>query len=189
MLAYIFWHRPLPDADRNRYEDAILRFQAALAKEPPPGFIAATSFRIEAVPWLGDAPGYEDWCLLDGSWAMDPLNAFAITGGRQAAHDGAAALMGEGAGGLYAHAGGEPVTAAESTVVWLTRPRGVQWRPATEAIRARAPAANVWRRQMVLGPAAEFAVEVPGAAPIDVPAGWQARPVKRVRYGGTQALR
>jgi hypothetical protein len=181
MLAYIFWHRPVPDADRARYEDALTRFQAALVKEPPPGFIAATSYRIEAVPWLGGEPGYEDWCLLDGSWAMDPLNAVAITGSRQGPHDAAAALNADGAGGLYAHAGGEAVTTPESTIYWLTRPRGIQWQPAVEAIRAHAPRVNVWRRQMVLGPASEFAVEVPEDTPIEVPPGWQSRAVKRVR--------
>jgi hypothetical protein len=24
------------------------------------------------LPWLGNRSGYEDWCLLDGSWALDP---------------------------------------------------------------------------------------------------------------------
>ena len=82
----------------------------------PPGFIAAGSFRIEPVPWLGDLPGYEDWYLMEGSWAMDPLNASAITGAMQAPHDDVAALMEEGHGGLYAHAGGEPLMAGQSTV-------------------------------------------------------------------------
>jgi hypothetical protein len=34
---------------------------------------------------------------------------------------------------------------------------------------------------MVLGPAAEFAVETPAEAEIDVPAGWQRRRVTRTR--------
>src|SRR6185437_15291818 len=70
MLAYIFWHRPFSHVDRARYEASMLRFQAALAAAKPPGFIAAVSFRIEAVPWLGDHEGYEDWCVLKdpGPW-------------------------------------------------------------------------------------------------------------------------
>src|SRR5215471_11282584 len=80
MLAYIFWHRPYPNTERQRYEQAIVRFQNDLVGSKPPGFIGATSFQIEAVPWLSDLPGYEDWYLLDGTWAMDPLNAFAISG-------------------------------------------------------------------------------------------------------------
>ncbi len=181
MLAYIFWHRPQPQVDRRRYEDAIVRFQRDLSRQQPPGFIAARSFRIEPVPWLGGEPGYEDWCLLDGSWAMDPLNSFAVSLAMQQSHDGVAALMDQGAGGLYAHAGGEAVSAEESTVYWLTRPRGIQWQAALEPLRARCPQANVWRRQMVLGPAAEFAVETPGEIAIEAPPGWQARRVQRVR--------
>lgn len=181
MLAYVFWHRPFGNADRGRYEESILRFQAALAGAKPPGFIAAASFRIEAVPWLNDRPGYEDWCVLQGSWAMDPLNAFAVAGAVQAPHDHVAAQMEQGQGGIYAHAGGETPPPAHSTVYWLTRPRGIDWRAVLAPVRARYPAANVWRRQMVLGPAPEFAISVPGDTEIAVPAGWQARRVRRVR--------
>jgi hypothetical protein len=181
MLAYVFWHRPFAHVDRKLYEAAIVRFQRDLTGQKPPGFIGAASFRIDPVPWLSDLPGYEDWCLIEGSWAMDPLNAFAIAGAMQAPHDSIAALMEEGQGGLYAHVGGETLAAAQSTNIWLTRPRGIQWRPPLDAIRARCPQANVWRRQMVLGPAAEFAVEAPADAAIEVPTGWQARRVNRVR--------
>src|SRR6516164_6088129 len=114
MLAYIFWHRPYPNIERQRYEQAIVRFQNDLAGSKPPGFIGATSFQIEAVPWLSDLPGYEDWYLLDGTWAMDPLNAFAISGHVQAPHDSVAAMMEQGHGGLYAHAGGESMPARHS---------------------------------------------------------------------------
>jgi hypothetical protein len=72
MLAYVFWHRPFAHVDRGRYEASILRFQAALARQKPPGFMAAVSFRIEAVPWLAHQAGCEDWCLLEGSWAKHP---------------------------------------------------------------------------------------------------------------------
>jgi hypothetical protein len=111
MLAYIFWHRPYSNTERQRYEQAIVRFQNDLAGSKPPGFIGATSFQIEAVPWLSDLPGYEDWYLLDSTWAMDPLNAFAISGRVQASHDTVAAMMEQGHGGLYAHAGGESMPA------------------------------------------------------------------------------
>ena len=109
MLAYVFWHRPFAHADRKLYEATLVRFQGDLPRSKPPGFIAAGSFRIEPVPWLSDLPGYEDWYLMEGSWAMDPLNAFAITGAMQTPHDDVAALMEEGHGGLYAHVGGEPL--------------------------------------------------------------------------------
>jgi hypothetical protein len=44
VLAYIFWHRPYPNTERQRYEQAIARFQTDLAGSKPPGFIGATSF-------------------------------------------------------------------------------------------------------------------------------------------------
>lgn len=181
MLAYVFWHRPHADADRARYEDSLLHFQSQLDQDKPPGFIAAASFRIEAVPWLGDHPGYEDWYLVQGSWALDPLNAFAIAGHAKAPHDSAAAHMDQGHGGLFAHAFGDTVSSNHSSVYWLTRPRGIAWQPPLEAVRARSPQANVWRRQMVLGASAEFAVEAPGDSEIEIPPGWQARRIRRVR--------
>jgi hypothetical protein len=95
--------------------------------------------------------------------------------------------MGEGHGGLYSHAGGETPVASRSTVYWLTRPRGIHWRPAVDAIRAACPQATVWRRQMVLGPSPEFAVEAPADAQIAVPSDWRARGVQRVRLVGSPA--
>lgn len=185
MLAYIFWHRPFPHVDRAAYEAAIVRFQSDLAGQKPPGFIAAASLRIEPVPWLTGLPGYEDWYLLEASWAMDPLNDFAIGGRMQPSHDNVAARMEEGHGGLYAHVdahlGGETPQAAELTLYWLTRPRGIQWQTALASVRAKCPRANIWRRQMVLGPAAEFAVDAPNHDEIEVPSGWQSRRVRRVR--------
>ena len=181
MLAYIFWHQPHPNIGREAYEAAIVRFQQAMSQHPSPGMISNASFRIEPVPWLGDQAGYEDWCLLQGSWAMDPLNSFAVTGERQPSHDDVAAQMGGGHGGLYAHIWGEFGAAALSTMVWLTRPRGIQLQPVLEAVRRSVPEGRFWRRQMVLGPALEFGVEIPDGATLPVPDGWTARQVHRTR--------
>jgi hypothetical protein len=181
MLAYVFWHRPHPEVDRAGYEGAMLRFQATLTRRPSPGLIDAWSHRIDAVPWLGDQPGYEDWCLLQGSWAMDPLNGFAVAGDVQAPHDALAAQMAYGAGGLYALELGEACSAVESRAFWMIRPRGIQYRPVLAAACAGISNATAWRRQMVLGPAPEFCVEVPASATFQPPQGWQAREVKRAR--------
>jgi len=61
--------RQLPYGRIDRQKRRVGRFQNDLAGSKPPGFIGATSFQIEAVPWLSDLPGYEDWYLLDGTWA------------------------------------------------------------------------------------------------------------------------
>jgi len=181
MLAYLFWHRPHACVDMARYEAALMRFHASLARAAPPGLVASGSFRIEAVPWLGDRPGYEDWNLLQGSWAMDPLNAFAVVGATQAAHDDVAAGMEDGHAGLYRLLWGEPALPSDSVVVWLTRPRGIEWRPILEAIRDRTGNATLWRRQMVLGPAPEFAVVLRQGQDLPIPDAWRARFVPRVR--------
>jgi hypothetical protein len=185
MLAYVFWHRPYPHVDAARYEHGLVRFHAILAQQAPPGLHESGSFRIEPVPWLGDRPGYEDWHLIQGSWAMDPLNAYAVAGTAQAHHDTVAAEMETGAGGLYALAGGEPVLPSDSRVTWLTRPRGIKWQPVLDALRSQVKNATVWRRQMVLGPGLEFAVVTPNGAQVPTPDGWQARSVKRVRLTHT----
>ena len=149
MLAYLFWHRPYPSADIPGYEESLLNFQRRLSEQPPPGFHAAGSYRIPAVPWLGGRAGYEDWCYLDGSWALDPLNGFAVAGAAKAPHDAAAAQMEIGYGGLWSLMWGTPDLAERRTVTWLTRPRGIDWRAALEPVRSQFPSATCWRRQMV----------------------------------------
>jgi len=165
MIAYLFWHRAYPTTTVEQYEEALMRFQQRLGQQQPPGFGGSASFRVAALPWLGNRPGYEDWCLLDGSWALD--------------HDSAAAQMEEGHGGLYALVWGEPGLPERSTAVWLTRPRGIQWRTTLEALQL--PGTTLWRRQMVLGPGKEFALIVPPNLNVAAPAGWSALAIERVR--------
>jgi hypothetical protein len=181
MLAYLFWHRPYPTTSVKQYEEALLRFQQHLGQQHPPGFGGSASFRVAALPWLDNRPGYEDWCLLDGSWALDPLNAFAVAGPVMSAHDAAAAQMEDGHGGLYALVWGDPVLVERSTAVWLTRPRGIQWQPVLDALRQQHPQATLWRRQMVLGPGKEFALIVPPGINVAAPPGWSALAIERVR--------
>src|SRR5262249_25389993 len=96
MIAYLFWHCAHPTTTVKQYEEALLRFQQHLGQQQPPGFRGSASFRVADLPWLGNQPGYEDWCLLDGSWALDPLNSFAVAGPVVSAHDAAATQMDEG---------------------------------------------------------------------------------------------
>ena len=97
------------------------------------------------------------------------------------AHDSAAAQMEEGHGGLYALVWGEPALPERSTAVWLTRPRGIQWRTSLDTLRAQLPGTTLWRRQMVLGPGKEFALIVPPGLDVAAPAGWSALASERVR--------
>jgi hypothetical protein len=136
VLAYVFWHRPRQDVDRDAYEDALARFHGSLDNP-------SLAFRLTALPFGDGEPGYEDWYLA-GDWAaLGELNARAVDAAHRAAHDAPAGMSGHGWGGIYALLRGpaEPPAAAR----W-------QHRPPDES------AAAVWQRQMVLGPAPEYCV-------------------------------
>ncbi len=182
MRAFVFWHRPAPGASRPAYEAAQTRFHERLAATSAPGFIGSATYHVSALPWLGGEEGYEDWYLVADTAALDPLNEAAVAGRMKQAHDGAAADMEEGHGGLYALQWGEPAASARSRCLWLGRPRGVAHAPVLEALRARlGEPAVCWRRQMVMGPGMEFAVIVgPEHEPM-APEGWTVTPADRTR--------
>ena len=138
---------------------------------------------ISAIPWLDDRAGYEDWNLVEASWALDPLNRFAVTGPMEAAHGRIAGLMDVGHGGLYQLVLGDGRLPDRSRVCWLSRPRGVPDHGAVlEDICGRAGAAtSCWRRQMVLGPAPEFAIVGGADLRLDLPEGWDGLYVDRER--------
>jgi hypothetical protein len=101
------------------------------------------------------------------------------------AHDAAAIQMEEGYGGLYALVWGEPVLPERSTAIWLTRPRGIQWRLVLDTVRQQFPQTTLWRRQMVLGPGKEFGLIAPPGVEIAAPSGWSALAIERVRVDGS----
>ena len=144
MLAYVFWHRPRPGADRDEYEDALARFHSSLDNP-------SASFRLDALPFGDGEPGYEDWYLVDDWAALGELNVAAVDAAHRPRHDAAAELAAHGWGGVYALL------------------RGPAEPPATARWRHRAPdepELAVWQRQMVLGPAPEYCVSEPrGEAP------------------------
>lgn len=154
MIAYVFWHWADPAADRGDYEAAQRGFQAALNTAGSDGFERSLSYRVRSVPWIPGGEGYEDWYLLDGSHALDPLNDQAVSPAMRGPHD-AAARSATGLGGLYRLMRGVP-RLQNGTVSWLSKPPGESYpdfyaRFATDDV--------VWRRQMVLGPGLEFLVE------------------------------
>jgi hypothetical protein len=181
MLAYIFWHRPYGVHSQSLYESALLEFHQQLAEASLPGCKASAAYRISPTPWLGEREGYEDWYLVDGSWALDPLNHGAVSGRMESPHAAIAALMETGYGGLYSLVWGEPAHPPRSRVAWLSRPRGIRYEPVLAELRDRLGGQlSCWRRQMVLSPAPEFAlVGIPSLDP-DLPPAWQGRLVERV---------
>ncbi len=191
MRAYIFWHRPYEDVAGAAYEGALAAFHESLAAAPAPGFLGSAAHRISATPWLGDRGGYEDWNLVEASWALDPLNQFAVSGPMRAVHSQIAGLMDVGYGGLYNLVLGDGRSADRSRVCWLTRPRGVADHGAVleKICNGAGEGTSCWRRQMVLGPGREFAVVGGADLRLDLPDGWDGVYVDRERLRGEGADR
>ncbi|HET7122245.1 MAG TPA: hypothetical protein VFI17_13460 [Solirubrobacterales bacterium] len=145
MLAYLFWHRPRPNAEAAEYEEAQRRFHQRLELE-------SACFRLDRLPF-DDGPGYEDWYLVEDWQGLGKLNEAAVDAHRKGDHDRAAAMAGAGWGGIYAHVSGEVEIPARAR--WLRKPRGQSLATLLAEIPAETP---VWQRQMVLGPAPELCV-------------------------------
>ncbi|MGH3147187.1 MAG: hypothetical protein ACRDTR_15430 [Rubrobacter sp.] len=162
MLAYVFWHWPSQEIEVGHYERSLMSFHETLARAEQEGFRGSVTFRIEGAPWVGpDARGYEDWYLLDGSFALDPLNEIAVSGDRKSPHDrvaGASAVG--GAGGPYGFGSGEPAAVGSDLATWLTKQRGTSYEEFYARIEpwTNGPETSLWRRQLVLGPTPEFCV-------------------------------
>ena len=149
MLAYVFWHWPSPGSDRREYEQALAAFHETLGDEPPDGFVRSVAFRPSRLPFAGAGSPeavYEDWYVVEGWHALGELNAAAVSGSREPAHARVAARSAGGAGAVYALVGGSGALEHATSAAWLAKPR--------EPPRG----ADVWQRQMVLGPAPEFCV-------------------------------
>lgn len=174
MLAYVFWHWPAGAVDRDAYESAQRSFHAQLNAVRSEGFIRSFSFRVEGTAWLPIGGAYEDWYLVEGSFALDPLNEVAVSPALRNAHDQAAGGA-SGAGGLYRLHSGVPA-ARDGVVHWLSKARGERY---DDFYTRFAPDAVLWRRQMVLGPAPEFLLESDRA-----PEGVEAVPAARTVVRG-----
>lgn len=138
MLAYVFWHRPAPAVDRAAYEDALLRFHAALAGRPPQGFRGSAVFDRAALPWFD---GYEDWYLVADWAALGVLNAGAVDAAHRTVHDEVALRAAAGTAQILALQDGPAALDDVAAVTWSDGPVGGD---------------AVWRRQMTLGPAPEW---------------------------------
>ncbi len=182
MLAYIFWHQPWGEIESGDYEQRLAGFHETLAAADLEGFHGSSTFRVEGARWLvSGSRGYEDWYLLEGSYAMDPLNEFAVSGGRKDPHDRVAGASTNGAGGLYRLRSGLCNVIEASRATWLTKPRGTGYEEFYAGIKPWTdnPETSLWRRQMVLGPAPEFCVLA--SDNIEFPEGLEPISVERTR--------
>jgi hypothetical protein len=182
MLAYVFWHAAPSSSATADYERRLLQFHHALANAKVPGLLGNASYAISQTPWL-EEPGYEDWAWLEGSWALDTLNERALSGAMNQPHNAIAQVTKHGGfGGLYYLVAGEHKIPADSKILWLSRPRGINWRDVIPTVvKSANSGVAIWRRQMVLGPATEFAVIGPPTLNLTVPEGWKSIQIDRRR--------
>jgi len=92
MLAYVFTHWPADPARREAYEAGVAAFHRGLATAGSEGFERSFLYRVQGAYWVGAEVGYEDWYLVEGSYALDPLNEAAVSARLKPAHDTAAHL-------------------------------------------------------------------------------------------------
>jgi hypothetical protein len=156
VLAYLFWHRPRAGVETDEYEEAQRRFHRRLE-------VPSACFRLGQLPFAvngangGDA--YEDWYLVEDWDGLGRLNATAVNARHRDDHDRAAALVGSGWAGLYAHVRGEVAIPEEAS--WRHKPIGEPLTTLLADVPAEAP---VWQRQLVLGPAPELCLGAGGSA-------------------------
>ena len=179
MLAYVFWHWPQPQVDVTEYEARLRDFQRTLRDHPPPGFRTSAVFRVSGLPWIPAEPGYEDWYLVEGSVALDPLNDAAIAPACRAAHDAAARLAAGGTAGLYRLRAGNAVLEQVKFCCWFGKPAGMLYddfyKLLAPPVTAR-PGIALWGRQMTLGPTPEFCLH--SSVAVDLPSELQVRRVQ-----------
>ena len=174
-VAYAFWHWKRPDVAAETYEVRQRAFQAALAADPPEGFLWGTTVRLSGAPWAAaGGTAYEDWYLVRDMAALERLNAAAVSAGRAAPHDAVALLAEDGTAGLYGLRSGAPLLQPAYSA-WFAKPAGMGYAALDAAL---APfladgAGALWSRRMVLGPTPEFCLQ--SLTPVALPGGFKAQ--------------
>lgn len=164
MLAYVFWHWPNSAIDSRSYEESLVSFHRSLAAVTPEGFNESAVFRIGGAPWIGSGQrGYEDWYLVEGSSALDPLNESAVAGICQQPHHKAAKAAAGGTAGLYRLRQGEPQVGQARYAHWFAKPTGTSYEGLYNELRpgTQGSGVSLWGRQMTLGPTPEFCLLAP----------------------------
>lgn len=170
MLAYVFWHWRSDAVESEACERLTRDFHASLSRQRPEGFRRSVSFAIPGAGWIPDGrPAHEDWYLLEGSAALDPLDCAAVAPPLQTPHDAVARAVAGGAGGLYRLRLGKALGERARFASCFRKPDGMAYRRLYDLLEPlAAAAAALWGRQMVLSPAPEFRQH--GGRPLGLPA-------------------
>ncbi len=182
MLAYAFWHWKQPVVSATEYEQRQRAFHAALAAEPPEGFVESFSVAVSQIPWVAASSGvYEDWYLVEDFTALGLLNEAAVSASRAMPHDAAAGVAGGGSAGLYQLRLGDALQKPQFAH-WFSKPDGMSY---AELLEQLAPLLEpsqsaLWMRQMTFGPALEFCLHA--STPATLPAQFTSRlvPVRSI---------
>lgn len=173
MLAYVFWHWPFPQLDRQSYEKNLIAFHEILKATGPAGFHFSATFRLPNAPWTGHVgETYEDWYVVENSAALDILNDAAISGVRKVPHDASARGAMGGIAGLYRLRFGEPKLMLAHEACWFAKPAGMSYEEFNRLVQPEVESAGsaLWGRQMTLGPTSEFCWHSTGASALpDLP--------------------
>jgi len=191
MLAYLSWHRAAAGVEQPAYEQALERFHRSLAHRPPSGYCGSATLRLPDVPWLApapgaeEAPGYEDWYLIDDWSAVGVLEEAAVSQGHLTAHSAVASRMGIGSSGVYRLIEGSARPVIAERAVWVSPAPGHE-RLSLGALLGDGmdpKRDGLWRRCLVLGPAPEYcllAAEPPAGVAVDrLPGNWTAQTLAR----------
>ena len=159
MLAYVFWHWPLPTLSEQDYTKHLIKFHRSLRDHAFRGFHSSHVFQLEHAPWdLPNQPLYEDWYLVEDFAALEMLNQMAVAPINKAPHDQAARYAAGGTAGLYQLSAGDADPTYAQVVCWFGKPTGMSYAAFFSLMHPLVTehGGALWQRQMTLGPTPEF---------------------------------
>lgn len=159
MLAYVFWHWPLPTIATHDYSNRLAAFHQSLRNNAFPGFLSSHIFQLARVPWSSsEQPLYEDWYLVEDFTALGTLNEMAVAAINKSPHDQAASYAADGKAGVYRLCEGNADPVQAHVACWFGKPAGMSYQTFFSVIRPllEAQGGALWQRQMTLGPTPEF---------------------------------